>query len=155
MAFENDFISATDKPALLGITDTELAVGAKMALAGMGYKVHSAETHEEFLQRFGQAQYQVVVLEENFGGVSADQNVALTTLQNMNMALRRHATVIVIGAAFQTLQPMQAFQQSAHAVVNSADSENFQGIFQQAIHSNEMFLNTFRDVQAGLAQTKR
>lgn len=152
---ELDFLTPEDKPALLGLTDTELSVGAKLALGEMGYKVHSAATHEEFLQRFGQVQYQVVVLEENFGGVAPSQNVALTTLQWMSMPSRRHATIILIGQGFQSLHPMQAYQQSVHAVVNISDAGNLKPIFEQVVHSTNLFFNTFRDVQAKLAEGKR
>ena len=37
------------------------------------------------------------------------------------MAQRRHATVILFGDSYQTFTPMQAFQQSVHAVINSSE----------------------------------
>jgi DNA-binding NtrC family response regulator len=155
MAFEVDFLTPNDKPALLGIDDTELVVAAKLALGELGYKVHTAETHEQFLERFGQVQYQVVMLEEHFGRVSSEENIALTTLQKMNMHLRRHATVLLLGRGFQTLNPMQAFQQSVHAVINPTDVENLNPVIQQTVHNNTSFLHTYRDVQSRLAEGKR
>jgi DNA-binding NtrC family response regulator len=155
MALEVEFLSPTDKPALLGLTTPDALAAAQSALQEMGYKVHTAESHEHFLARFSQVQYQVVVLEENFGGLPKDQNTALSTLQWMSMPLRRHATVVLIGDLFQTLAPLQAFQQSVHAVVNRTDLAQLKTILMQVINDNVLFLNTFRDVQARIAEGKR
>jgi DNA-binding NtrC family response regulator len=155
MAIEVEFLLPTDKPALLGIDDTEMTVTAKLSLGSMGFKVHTAEDHQHFLERFGHAQYQLVILDEHFGLVQAEENVALTTLQNMSMNLRRHATIVLLGKRYETLNAMQAFQQSVHAVINPADTENLGPILQQVVHNNTNFLNSFRNVQARLAEGKR
>ena len=155
MALELEFLSPLDKPALLGITAQDVQEHARAALAEIGYKVHIAGTHEEFLERFGRVQYQVVIIEEAFGGVLPEQNVALTSLQGMNMALRRHATVVLLGDVFETLNPLQAFQQSVHAVINRVDADKLSLILQQVINDNALFLNVYRDVQARISQGKR
>ena len=61
-----DFISATDKPALLAFSTPEWLDSVKTSLQELGYKVHTAATHCDFLIRFSQVHYQVVILEENF-----------------------------------------------------------------------------------------
>lgn len=155
MALSFDFISATDKPALLGISTHQYHELARAALTDMGYKVHSAENHEQFLDRFGRAQYQVVVIEDAFGGVLPEQNEALTTLQGMQMSLRRHATVILIGDLFESMNAMQAFQQSVHAVINPADLGQLPSLLQQIINDSNLFLSVYRDVQARIAEGKK
>src|SRR5215471_4805163 len=116
-----DFISATDKPALLAFSTPEWLDTAKTALTELGYKVHTAATHSDFLIRFSQFRYQVVIVEELFAANSIAENVTLQTLQNMPMSQRRHSTVILLGASFQTFTPMQAFQQSVNAVINPSE----------------------------------
>ena len=155
MSLEMEFLSPLDKPALLAISSPDLVVAARSALTEIGYKVHETSTSPEFLDRFGRIQYQVVIIEESFGGVLPEQNVALTTLQQMQMQLRRHAAIVLLGDLFETLHPMQAFQQSVHAVVNRMDAGKLSLILQQVINDNATFLNTYRDVQARLAQGKR
>src|SRR3954451_13655451 len=111
MSSKFDFVSSTDRPALLAFSTPEWLEAAMAALNELGYKVHTAATHGDFLIRFSQIRYQVVVVEENFAANTMDENLTLKALQNMAMNQRRHATVILFGNSFQTFTPLQAFQQ--------------------------------------------
>src|SRR5215813_14250470 len=106
MSSKFEFISATDKPALLAFSTPEWLETAKTALNELGYKVHTAATHGDFLIRFSQVRYQVVILEERFAANDITENLTLQALKNMPMAQRRHATVILFGESFQTFTPM-------------------------------------------------
>src|SRR3954451_19283497 len=112
MADRFEFISTTDKPALLAFSTPEWLDATRTALSELGYKVHTAATHSDFLIRFSQIRYQVVILEELFAANSISENATLHSLQHMPMNQRRHATIILFGTSFQTFTPMQAFQQS-------------------------------------------
>src|SRR5215468_351264 len=147
MSTKFDFISATDKPALLAFSTPEWLDAAKSALAELGYKVHTAATHSDFLIRFSQIHYQVVIIEELFAANNASENLTLQALQAMPMAQRRHATVILLGDSFQTFTPMQAFQQSVHAVINRSELFLFKQLIEKAVADNTMFLNSFREAQ--------
>jgi len=150
MADEFDFISATDKPALLAFSTPEWLETAKSALQELGYKVHTAATHSDFLIRFSQFRYQVVVLEELFAANSIEENATLATLQNMPMSQRRHATVILFGASFQTFTPMQAFQQSVNAVINPSEVFLLRQLIEKAVADSSFFLHSFREAQSTL-----
>ncbi len=143
-----DFISSTDKPALLAFSTPEWLETAKTALNELGYKVHTAATHGDFLIRFSQIRYQVVIVEELFAANNIGENLTLKALQNMPMAQRRHSTVILFGDSFQTFTPMQAFQQSVHAVINSSELFLFKQLIEKAIADNTLFLTSFREAQA-------
>src|SRR5436190_3969808 len=121
MADRFDFLSATDKPALLAFSNPEWLEAAKTALTELGYKVHTAATHGDFLTRFSQIRYQVVIVEELFAANVLSENLTLQALQKMPMTQRRHATVILFGDTFQTFSPLHAFQQSVHVVVSSSE----------------------------------
>src|SRR5438309_2973150 len=109
MSNKFDFVSATDKPALLAFSTPEWLEAAKTALQELGYKVHTAATHGDFLIRFSQFRYQVVIVEELYAANTITENLTLQALQNMPMSQRRHTTAILLGASFQTFTPMQAF----------------------------------------------
>src|SRR6476661_10936464 len=143
-----DFISTTDKPALLAFSTPEWLDTARTALAELGYKVHTAATHGDFLIRFSQVRYQVVVLEERFAANDITENLTLQALQQMPMNQRRHSTVILFGDSFQTFTPMQAFQQSVHAVVNTSELFLLKQLIEKAIADNTLFLKAYRDAQA-------
>ncbi|MEI7729667.1 MAG: hypothetical protein WCO56_08840 [Verrucomicrobiota bacterium] len=154
MAFEFDFISATDKPALLAISSLEWQVRALAALDSLGYKVHVAQGTDDFSNRFTQFAYQVVIIEELFDCAEFKDNRGLQFVQTLPMILRRHATVFLLGDSFQSLHPMLAFQQSVHAVVHSNDFENLDKIIQKTVADNDLFLTAYRHVQEHIAKGK-
>ena len=142
-----DFISTTDKPALLAFSTPEWLDAAKTALTELGFKVHTAATHSDFLIRFSQIRYQVVIVEELFAANDVSENSTLQMLQTMPMGQRRHATVILFGNSFQTFTPMQAFQNSVHAVINSSELFLLKQLIEKAIADNTLFLHSFREAQ--------
>ncbi len=147
MSTKFDFISATDKPALVAFSTPEWLEAAKTALAELGYKVHTAATHSDFLIRFSQVRYQVVVIEELFASNELKDNLTLQAIQAMQMSQRRHTTVILFGNSFQTFTPMQAFQYSVHAVINSSELFLLKQLIEKAVADNSLFLTSFREAQ--------
>src|ERR1051325_8730121 len=147
MSTQFDFVSATDKPALLAFSTPEWLEAARTALNELGYKVHTAATHGDFLVRFSQIRYQVVILEELFAANNISENLTLQALQRMPMAQRRHATIILFGDSYQTFTPMQAFQQSVHAVINSSELFLIKQLIEKAVADNTLFQHSFRQVQ--------
>jgi ActR/RegA family two-component response regulator len=147
MSSEFDFVTATDKPALMALSTPELLDTAKTALDQLGYKVHIAENHGEFLHRFNQIAYQVVVIEENFNAQTPEENESLMVLQRMPMNQRRHAVIVLFGFSLATFNPLQAFQCGVHAVVNPSEMFLLIQLIQKAVADNEIFLRTYRDLQ--------
>jgi hypothetical protein len=143
-----DFVSNEDKPALIAFSSPEWLNEAKTALQELGYKVHTAATHSDFLMRFSQVHYQVVVLEELFGANTPEENLTLKALQGMPVSQRRHATILLIGNSFQTFVPMEAFKNSVHAVINSSELFLLKQLIEKAVADNQLFLQCYREVQA-------
>lgn len=154
MAENFDFISATDKPAIIAFSTPELLDAARTALEGLGYKVHTAATHGDFLIRFSRIHYQVVVLEELFCANTLAENLTLQELQSMPMNQRRHTTVVLLGDSFQTFSPLQAFQQSVQAVVNRSELFLLQQLIEKAVADNHQFLTDLRETQARIFSGK-
>src|SRR5580698_10470453 len=154
MAEDFDFISATDKPALLAFSTPEWLDTAKAALQELGYKVHTAATHGDFLIRFSQFRYHVVILEEMFAANSMAENSTLTALQNMQMSQRRHACIVLFGPSFQTFTPMQAFQQSVNAVISPSEIFLLKQLVEKSVTDNNFFLHSSREAQANLYAVK-
>jgi hypothetical protein len=142
-----DFVSTEDKPALIAFSTPEWMEIVKTALNELGYKVHTAATHGDFLVRFGQVHYQVVIVEELFAANTLDENLTLKSLQNMPVNQRRHATIILLGDSFQTFTPMEAFKHSVHAVISSSEMFLLKQLVEKAVADNALFLHSFREVQ--------
>lgn len=143
-----EFLSASDKPALLAFSSPEWMEAARTALTELGYKIHTAATHGDFLIRFSQTRYQVVIIEERFAANDITENLTLRSMQTMPMPQRRHSTVILVGDSFQTFTPMQAFQQSVHAVINSSELFLLKQLIEKTIAENDLFLHTLRETQS-------
>jgi hypothetical protein len=154
MPVELDLISPADKPALLAVLQPETMETCKTVLNGLGFKVHAATDHNDFTARFARIPYQVVIIDETFACATLPENQSLQSVQTMPMNQRRHAAIILVGDSFQTLNVMQAFQQSVHAVVRRNDLANFSQILQQVVADNNLFLNAYREVQTRMAQGK-
>jgi CheY-like chemotaxis protein len=149
---EFDIIGPGDQPALLAISTPEVIGMVKTALTELGYKVHAVENYEQFDQRFNQVNYQVVFIEESFDGADLLQNQALRMVQQLTMSLRRHAVIFLVGPSVETLNTMQAFAHSVHCVINYSELQILPELLQKTVAENEMFLNTFRDVQRRVYQ---
>jgi hypothetical protein len=154
MAENYDFLSATDRPALLAFTTPEWLDAAKTALEELNYKVQTSATHTDFSVRFARIRYEVVIIEELFCASVIAENQTLLTLQTMPMAQRRHATVILVGDSFQTFNALQAFQQSAHAVINSSELFLLKQLIEKAVTDNNQFLTGLRETQARIFSGK-
>ena len=148
MSSKFEFLAASDKPALLAFSTPEWLETARGALTELGFKVHTAATHGDFLIRFSQVRYQVVILEERFAANDISENLTLQALQSMPMNQRRHTTVVLLGDSFQTFTPMQAFQQSVHAVINSSEMFLIKQLIEKALADNTLFLHSYREAQA-------
>jgi hypothetical protein len=57
--------------------------------------------------------------------------------------------VLLIGNAFQTFAPMEAFKNSVHAVINSSELFLLNQLVEKAVADNTLFLSSFREAQAG------
>jgi hypothetical protein len=142
-----DFVGTEDKPALIAFSTPEWLESAKAALLELGYKVHTAATHTDFLVRFGQVHYQVVIIEELFAANTIEENLTLQTLRTMPVNQRRHATIFLLGDSFQTFTPMEAFKFSVHAVISSSEMFLLKQLVEKGVADNTMFLQSFREVQ--------
>ena len=150
--FKSQFVTAADKPALIAFSTPAWLNTVQVALKELGYKVHTAATHSDFLVRFHQVNYQVIILEQLFCANNPEENSTLKTLQNMPMSLRRDATVILLGDSFSTFAPMEAFQHSVHAVINSSEMFMLNQLIEKAVAENSLFLRSYREVQSHVAR---
>ncbi|MBI5388709.1 MAG: hypothetical protein HZA90_28950 [Verrucomicrobia bacterium] len=147
MSANFDFISVNDRPAILALSTPEWQELARAALNELGYKVHQAATHGDFISNFLQVPYQVVVIEENFAADSAPENRSLTFLQSAQMHLRRHATLVLVGDAYTSFNPIQAFQLGVHLVVNRSEMLLLIQCIQKAVGDNDLFYHGYREAQ--------
>jgi hypothetical protein len=141
-----DFVSTEDKPALIAFSTPEWLEAAKTALKELGYKVHTAATHSDFLVRFSQVHYQVVIVEELFGANTIEK---ISRSRRCKPCPSTSAATRPFSArrSFQTFMPMEAFKHSVHAVINSSEMFLLKQLVEKAVADNNLFLHSFREVQ--------
>ena len=145
MSAEFEFLSKSDKPALIAFSNPEWLESARASLLELGYKVHTAATHADFVNRFSQVRYEVVIIEECFAANCIEENHTLHAMQQMPMNERRHSTVILLGDSFQTFTPMEAFQHSVHAVISSSEIFLLKQLVEKSVADNDLFLHAYRE----------
>jgi hypothetical protein len=150
MADSYEFVSATDRPALIAFTTPDWLDAAKTALEELNYKVHTAATHGDFQTRFSRFRYEVVIIEELFCASVIAENKTLSLIQQMRMSQRRHANFILVGESFQTFNALQAFQQSVQAVVSSSELFLLRQLIEKSVSDNNQFLMGLHETQARL-----
>ena len=152
MAASFDFLTTTDKPALLALSTPEWQELARAALNELGYKSHLASAHGDFITSFTQVPYQIVIIEECFASDAAPENRSLAFLQAAQTHLRRHAVVILVGDSFTSFDPLQAFMLGVHLVVNRSEMLLLIQFIQKAVADNDLFLHGYRETQRRVAQ---
>ena len=152
MAASFDFLTTTDKPALLALSTPEWQELARAALDELGYKSHLAAAHSDFITSFTQVPYQIVIIEECFAADTAPENRSLAFLQAAQMQLRRHAVVILVGDSFTSFNPLEAFKLGVHLVVNRSEMLLLIQFIQKAVADNDLFLHGYRETQRRVAQ---
>jgi flagellar motor component MotA len=90
-------------------------------------------------------QYDVIVLNENFGGNPPENNEVLKFFQNMPMNTRRHIFLALVGQNLKTLDNMTAFSKSVNAVINKSDISNLANILKKSIDDNEQFYKVYKE----------
>jgi hypothetical protein len=139
-----DFFELGDKTSLI-CADPNTTEVAKATLRELGFKFHTAETHELAVERMRYTNYDCVILHENFAGSSLRSNAVLNYLAPLSMAQRRYTFVCLVGPSFKTLDAMQSFAQSVHLVLNPGDLPNLGPILKKGLAEFEMLYRVFKD----------
>ena len=114
-----DFVSTTDKPALLAFSTPEWLESARSALSELGYKVHLGLFEDDILLKLATYSYNIVVIYENFKGASAGENPILKEMVRRASSLRREHFVVLLTQRNATNDAMGAFVQSVDQTLTS------------------------------------
>lgn len=144
-----DFISPSDKPALLAISQPQRLRTVRQALEEGGYKVHVAADAALFHARYFQVNYEVVILDQS------EDPAILDSVQTMPMVHRRHATFLLLGTDFETLNSLQAFTQSVHCVVNYSEMSLIAKLIEKTVVENRSFLAPFSEIQKQITKASQ
>ncbi|MBI3592157.1 MAG: hypothetical protein HY099_01500, partial [Nitrospirae bacterium] len=100
---------------------------------------------EDTFEKLKFNRYDVIALNENFGGNSPESNAVYKHLQFMPMSNRRHIFLALTGQNLKTLDNMTAFSKSANVVVNEKDIPNLKNILKKSIDDNNQFYKVYKE----------
>jgi len=125
----------------------EATVGDKLAqvLEGLGYRLTRANSAREALKRCRFHVYDVIILDELFDTADPHQNVVLTYLAGLPMAVRRGTFVCLLTNRYRTTDKMAAFAASVNLVVNKGNLDAITPILKGALTENAVFYRIFRE----------
>ncbi len=103
------------------------------SLIDLGYNVDIATSKDDLFEKIKFNQYDIIVLNESFGGSSIENNDILKFFQDMPMVTRRHILLLLVGKDLKTLDNMAAFCRSVNATVNQQDLPNMPNILKRAL----------------------
>ena len=132
-------------PALICVDAGDRRDAVRAALDELGYTAETADASTA-IDQLRKVPYQLVVVDEGYGGGSALDNPILKALNTMAMSVRRYMFVALVAADVKTLDNAAAFARSVNAVVNPNDLGQLAGLLRRAIADNDAFYRVFREV---------
>ena len=151
-----DTTSAYDSPlevleegamsALVCVDEPERLKAVREALEDLNYYSSVASSVKEALSKLRYNQYDLVMLDEEFCGESADNNTILRYLQPMPMSTRRNIFLMLISNQIRTLDNLMAFAKSVNAVINVSDTEKVKLVLERAMADHRRFYKVYRDL---------
>lgn len=111
----------------------------------LGYKVHTGFSADDILFKVHAHPYDVLIIAENFGGMSIETNSVLAEIVHSPPAQRHRQFITLIGASVKTADQMQAFQHSVDLVVNLTDIMNLRLVVRRGVNLTQEFYSRYLD----------
>lgn len=142
-AGEVDFAGSEEKIAL--ICDGEHKDSIVPLLRKLGYRVRISADPKEALTLMRFSLYDLVFIDEGFGGKDVSPNEPLKYVQSMSMESRRDMHVVLMSQKLQTLNNMDAYANSVDLVLNYADIDKLDIIIKKSLRDHERFYKIFKE----------
>jgi len=145
-----DIFEPGDKTALVCMDVPEMERLILEQLNSIGYKIHTGISIEDLLFKMRAHPYDVIVLAENFGGTSVDDNLILEETVNTPASQRHQQLVVLVGATMRTSDEAQAFQHSVDVVISLADITNVRPVIRRAVQRQQEFYGRYLEAIAAI-----
>ncbi len=133
------------KSALICEDSSDLRNSIASALDSLGYKHEIAASPDDTFEKLRFNQYDLIVMNEKFGGGAPEANAVYKHIQFMPMMTRRHIFFALIGQNFKTGDYMAAFSKSANIIINEKDVPNLKSLLKAAIADNDQFYKVYKE----------
>ena len=140
-----DIFEPGDLTALVCVEQPEPQQKIVQHLTSMDYKVHTGLFAEDVSLKIRTHPYDVVFIDENFGGLPVSQNPVLAEVIQLPTTQRRNQFIILIGNSVMTNDEMSAFIFSVDLVFNVGDLANLKPVLRRGVTRQREFYHAFKD----------
>ncbi|MBN2373647.1 hypothetical protein JXL19_07665 [bacterium] len=121
------------------------------ALDALNFNVSNAQTDVDALEKMKFNQYDIIIIEDGFGGFIEDDKV-IKEIREMAPAQRRKCFVSLLGYGWETGDEMLAFSLSVNMTINGNDLGQLKDCLSQGIAHNQRFYKVYNDCRALLGR---
>ncbi len=140
-----DVVEEGMKAALVCVWDTARSYKVEQSLRQLDFYVSTAFSPKEALEKLSRNQYDLVVLDEVYGGAKSSENVVLQHFQFLPMHTRRHLFLCLLSDNLPTLERMIAFKHGVDMILNVKDVDKAKVLFVRALKDHRHFYKVFTD----------
>lgn len=116
------------------------------AFESLGYRVESAKSAPDAIEKMQFVVYSGVVLHTDFeGGAGVDSSLVHRHICGMDMFRRRHMLYVLVGDEFNTMYDLEALSYSANMVVNDRELAHFSVLLRKMVLDYESLFGPFVD----------
>jgi len=133
------------KAALVCVWDTARSYKVEQSLRQLDYYVSTAFSPKEAFEKLNRNHYDLVVLDEVYGGAKASENAVLQHFQLLPMHSRRHLFLCLLSEQLPTLERMIAFKYGVDMILNVRDMDKAKVLFVRAMKDHRHFYKVFAD----------
>lgn len=127
-----DFLGEGVETALICEQDAGVREKIRSALERMEYHVIEAESARDAMKYIRLRVFDLVVLDESFGGGNRESNHVLQYMAQLPMNPRRNIFVVLLGNNFNTSDNMMALSNSVNLVVNPKNTDEFDKVLKRS-----------------------
>ncbi len=138
-----DIFEPGDLTALVCVDHPDVQTRLIEQLTGLDYKLHVGLFPEDISMKLKTHVYDVVIIDENFGGCQLNTNGVLYEATHLPGTQRRDQFVVLLGGSMQTNDEMMAFILSVDLVFNTADLDNFKPVLRRGVARQKEFYHVF------------
>jgi len=118
---------------MLLIKNDEKRAAIAKAFEDTGYRVETAATSSEAIEKMQFVIYAAVVLHEDFEPGDIRENPMHQYMSGLSMSRRRQLLYVLVGTSFHTMYDLEALSYSANMVVNDKELPKFSILLRKAV----------------------
>ncbi len=115
------------------VKDEEKKTVISQAFEAIGYRVETAGSSREAIEKMQFVLYAAVVLDEDFEPGDLSQNPLHIFMSELNMSRRRQVLYMLVGKKFRTTYDLEALSYSANMVINEQELPKFSILLRKAV----------------------